>query len=284
MEHTHKSQHVLKVFIAALIWGSSGVFVKKLQLSPMVLAFIRLAFPTLILGTFLAYRHKKVYLPTNALLITASLLNAVRMLFYLFGFTYTSIGNAVIILYTWPIFATIYSAIFLKEKITRNHVIQLGLSFIGIIFVYMDKEFSFANKDFLGMTFMLLSGAVYSLSLIIYKKMAHSYSKSETLFYQNFAGSLIFLPFFILMRPFPSAGQITVACIYSALIGLIGFGLFFSALKHIKASTASRLAYLEVVSGVIFGIFFFHETLSWNTIIGGIFIITSTLLTSKSKD
>ena len=49
-------------------------------------------------------------------MLIASSINAARMFLYFIGFTYASIANAVIVLYTWPIFATLLGLMFLKEK------------------------------------------------------------------------------------------------------------------------------------------------------------------------
>ena len=45
----------LEVIIAAIIWGSTGVFVKFLALPPTTITFFRLAIPTLCLFIFLMY-------------------------------------------------------------------------------------------------------------------------------------------------------------------------------------------------------------------------------------
>jgi drug/metabolite transporter (DMT)-like permease len=42
-------------------------------------------------------------------------------------------------------------------------------------------------------------------------------------------------------------------------------------------NTASFLSYLEVISGVLFGVILFHESLSWNEIAGGTMIILSSV-------
>ena len=271
----------LEVIIAATIWGSGGAFVKYLNLPPTTITFFRLAVPTLFLFIFVAIKKMKIVKKDNKLMLFASSLNAIRMFFFFLAFTYTSISNAVIILYTWPIFVTTFSVIFLKEKIKRRNVLLLLLAFIGIIFVYFNKELSFANRDFLGMTSMLLSASIYSLTLVIYKKESQKYTKLETIFYQNLVGSLIFLPFLFINQPLPTITQTTVAIVYAILIGLVGYGLFFSALKKIKASTVSHLSYFEVLSGVLFGIFLFQEILTWNIVVGGLLIIISTMLLKK---
>ncbi|MEA2065169.1 MAG: DMT family transporter [Patescibacteria group bacterium] len=271
----------LEVVLASVVWGSTGVFVKYLNLPPTTIAFFRLAVPTLILGAFFLFKRTKLFHSKNKLILLASSLNAIRMFFYFVGFTFTSIGNAVIILYTWPIFATILSALFLKEKISKKNIVLLFITFFGIVLIYLNKEISFANKDFIGMSSMLLSAIIYSSTVVIFKKESNNYSKFETIFYQNLVGAIVFLPFIFINYPFPTIFQISVASIYAILIGLVGFGLFFSALKQIKASTASFLSYVEVISAILFGIILFNEVLTWNIVVGGLLIISSAIFIRK---
>ncbi|MBW6452110.1 MAG: DMT family transporter [DPANN group archaeon] len=167
----------------------------------------------------------------------ASFLNALRMFLYFVGFTYASVSNAVIMLYTWPIFAR-FSVFFLKEKIECMNIFLLFVSFIGIVIVYMGNGFSFLSKDFIGMSAMLLSACFYSMTIIIFKSESKKYSQFEIIFYQNLVGSFVFLPF--LFRGWSSLSffKVDIVSVHAVLVGVIGFGLFFSALKNIKVSTA----------------------------------------------
>ena len=159
----------------------------------------------------------------------------------------------------------------------------IGLAFLGIVLMYLNKNFSLSDHDFIGMGAMLISSLLNAVSMIVYKKEAHKYSKYEMIFYQNIIGAVVFLPFIFINSPKPTFVQINIAIIYAILIGLIGFSLYFSALMKIKVSTASFLSYMELVSGVIFGVILFHEKLTWNMTLGGLLIVASTLLLRKEE-
>lgn len=270
-----------QIVFATMIWGSTGVFVKYLALPPTTLTFFRVGVPTIVLGIFFGVKKVKLFRQGNKLMLLASLLNAIRLFFYFWGFTLASIGNSYIMLYTWPIFGTILSMIFLGEKISRKQIFLLVVAFIGIAVIFLDKEFSFQNDDFLGMLSMVLAAFIYSSTVVIFKKETNSFSEYETLFYQNFVGAIIFLPFIFINEPFPTLNQINIATTYAVLIGVLGFGLFFSALKKIKVSTASFLSYTEVVSGILYGVIFFDEVITWNILLGGSMIIMATILIKK---
>jgi drug/metabolite transporter (DMT)-like permease len=63
----------------------------------------------------------------------------------------------------------------------------------------------------------------------------------------------------------------------------LGFGLFFYGLRSVEASRASFLTYVEVVSGIFFGMVFFHERLSWNIVAGGSLVLLSALALSRKE-
>ena len=273
----------LEAIIAGIIWGSSGIFVKYLNLPPTTVTFFRLAIPTLILLLFFIFKKIKLFHGNNKLILIASTLNAGRVYLYTVGFTFASIGNAIIILYTWPIFTTIFSILFLKEKVPKRTFFLLFIAFVGTALIYLNKEFSFSDKNFIGITAMLFSALIYAFTVIIFKKESGKYSKYETIFYQNVIGSIIFIPFILINKPLPTLPQTSIGIVYGALIGLVGFVFFFSALKKIKASTVSFLSYTEVVSAIILAVIFFQETLTWNMIVGGLLIILATTLIKKEN-
>lgn len=271
----------LEIILATVIWGTSGPFVKWIDLPPTSLAFFRTAIPTLFLfGYFRVYRVPLFKGPIWIMLI-ASLLSSVRIFFYFTAYQYTSIGNAVIMLYTWPIFGTILSSWMLKEVIPPRNIFLLFIAFAGIVLVASRYEMTLSGGDFLGMCSMLTAGLLHAITVIIFKQQSEVFSRNETIFYQNLAGLFIFLPFLIINRPFPTVTQWAISPFYGLWIGVIAFGLFFEGLKRINASTASILTYFEVVFAVAFGVLFFNEVLTWQMVTGGILIILSTAFLKK---
>ena len=271
----------LAVVLATIIWGSTGIFIKYLNLPPTTIAFFRMVIPAFIL--FIYFKIKKVNLFRDSvkLILLVSSIGVVDMLFYFIAYTKTSIANSLITLYTWPIFATIFSAIFLREKLGVRNIFLLIVSFIGVILVYLGNSLSLTNKDFVGITSMLVSAALFAVMIIIFKKLSITHSNFEIIFYHNMIGAVVFLPFLFINRPLPTITQSGVAVVYALLIGFLAYIPYFFGLKYIKTSSISLLSYLEVVSGILFGIILLHETLMPNTIIGGVLIVGSTLLIKR---
>lgn len=266
------------VIASAIMAGSSGVFVKHLHIPATSISFIRTALPTFILGLVMLAAQIPFFRGNYRIMLVASVLNAIRMFCFFTAYLFTSIGNAVIILFTWPIFVSIFSVIFLNERISHRRLILLVLAFAGIVIVYTDKPFSFESQDFMGMTAALGAALAHALAVIIFKTESQNYSRIEIIFYQNLMSSFIFLPFIIFNEPLPTQNDLLIASSHAILLGIISFNFFFYGLQRLKASTASMLTYLEIISALLFGTFWMNEVITWNMVVGGLIIILTTAL------
>lgn len=270
----------LEVLTAAAIWGSAGVFIKLINLPASTVVSLRLGIASIVIAVYLITQRKSLARP-NSLMISASILNGIRSYLYFLAYSLTSIGNAVIILYTWPFFASFFGSVYLKERLGFKKIILLFLAFVGIVIMFSGKEITFENKDFIGMNVMLVSSAIYGLIVPIFKKGLTSHTRTETIFYQNIAGAILFLPFLFINKPFPTFTQVSTAAAYSLLIGIVAYIFFFNALRKIPTATASLLSYFEVISALAFGVILFKEQITLNMITGGILIITTSILITR---
>lgn len=273
----------LAIILGATIGASSGVFIKLLDLPATTITFFRMFIPAAVLLVYLLYKKTRLFRGNYPLMMLASGLNAARMFLFFIAFLYTTIGNAVIILYTWPVFAVIFSAIFLKEKVSWRTAMLIALAFAGIVIMYSGKEISFGNQDFIGMAAMLVSAIIFSITAVIFKKELVNYGKTETIFYQNLLGAIVFLPFLFINRPLPTPIQATVASVYGFLIGIVAFILFFYALKKLKMSHYSLFTYWEVPAALVFSAIFFREAITLDMVLGGGLILTAGILLRKGN-
>lgn len=272
---------VYAVILAAFIAGLNGILIKGMpSLTTGAIGWFRAGIPVLFLLPRLI-RNKGFKVEGNyKMLILASVINALRMYFYLIAFIYTSIGNAVVLFYIYPLFIPIIEFTLYKTRIRRNQLYLMLLAFVGIGFTYANKTFSFESKDFVGMLAALLAAVGYAFFVSLFKRQTQHCSRNQLLFYQNIAGAVLFLPFlFGIETAVPS--EIGVAVFYALLIGIVVFSLFFFGLKNLNATTAASLMYLEVLSAVVLSFFILKEELSWNTYVGGALILISSFFISR---
>ena len=268
---------ILKVIIASTLWGFTGVYVKEADHMPSTcFAFFRTLIPVLILLALIKSQKKKLLKGPWKWMLTASALNALRTALFFISFNMTTIGNAQITLYSWPVWATVLSFFFLGEKIAGFQWILLATAFSGVLVMLSSYGLSFTGNDFQGIAYMALSAFIYSVALTILKKHQAAYTAEETVFFQNIVSPFVFLPFVIYYAPDLTAKQVGISSFFGLMNGTIAFFLFFSALRDLKTATASQITYLEPFFGVTLGYLLYGERLGPLQLNGAALILGST--------
>ncbi|MCC4212992.1 DMT family transporter [Leeuwenhoekiella parthenopeia] len=272
---------IYAVILAACIAGLNGILIKKMPaLSTGAIGWFRAGIPVLFLLPGLIRANDFKVKGNYKMLLLASGINALRMYFYLIAFIYTSIGNAVVLFYIYPLFITLIESLIYKAPIKKAQIYLMLLAFTGIVFTYLNKPFSFESKDFIGMLAALAAAVGYAFFVSLFKRQTVHCNRNQLLFYQNIAGAVVFLPFlFGIENPVPE--QLGIAVFYALLIGIVVFSLFFFGLKHLNATTAASLMYLEILSAIIYSYFLLGEKLTWNTYLGGSLILISSFFISR---
>lgn len=272
---------VYAIILCALIAGSNGLLIKYMSsLNTGAIAFFRTMVPVVFLAPVLFNKTSPIFTGNYKKMLLASSINVVRIYLYLVAFIFTSIGNAVVLFYSWPLFVFIIEVVYFKKRLRTKHVLLLLLAFAGMVITYSTKSFSFENNDIVGMVAAVLSAMTYAVTVLIFKSESNNYSKEQIIIYQNLLGAFLFIPFLFFIPDAPF-NQLGVGVFYGFLIGIVVFKLFFYGLKHLEASTASSLMYLEVVSAIVLGYFVLDEKLTLSTVIGGALIITSSYFITR---
>ena len=271
----------LSALLAALVWSTNGVLLRLIGLPITTTAFFRSAVPTVIIILWYAWRGYRPSTDSLGIKAVASTLNAIRIPFFYYGFLQTTIANAMITVYTWPIFAAIFGRIILRERVSPARAALLFLAFSGIPLLYLDAGISGAEGSARGISALLLSAALHALIMVLLKRAKPGADRFESVLSQNFVSALVFLPFLWLPRPEYTVAIVGTAIFYGGFIGLVGFALFFNALHRIPAARATNIAYLEVVGATVLAWIIFGEVPGWNTLAGGTLIILSVFLSSR---
>lgn len=270
---------LLAVIAATALGGSSGLYIKMAGYSGFTLTAFRMIIPVLVLLPLIIKKRQFLGpVKERKKIWTASFLNVLRMLFFILAFKYTQMANAVVLLYLWPVFALVFGYAVSKKRPDFLEIIVIASAFAGVIIMNMHRSFSFGNRDFIGTVFMVISAMLLAVITLIFKSTLKNTGIAQTIYYQNFAGALIFSPFLISAFRAPSLTDAGLAVLYAVLVGLIAFALFFYALKKLPVFEYSAFCYMEVVFGIMFGILFLGEQPEINMLVGSVIIIGSSFL------
>ena len=254
-----------------------------------VMAFFRSAIPVafLLLLSRFSPRGIGLNIKGNRSLYTASTLNALRSLLFFQALILTDISKAVIMLYTWPVFAFLINTLLGREKATLTKVLLLCTTFSGIVLIYWQGfvNASLERRDYWGMSVMIVSAFFYSLTFVIFKEQGRDRNHYELTFFQNVVAVPVFFLFVLFRVLLAPGGQETgftatgigFASLNGLVIGIFGFLLYYKGMRQLAPSIASQLAYLEVVFASLWGIFLYHDQVSPGSLFGSILILGGAL-------
>jgi drug/metabolite transporter (DMT)-like permease len=186
--------------------------------------------------------------------------------------------------YTYPVFATLFSALYLKEKISLGKALGLFGACFGIAMV-MVASASGKTGITLGFGFweaFALAGAMIGgLTIVLVKKLQDTDSTESIFFSQCLVG------FWIVIVPAAAAPQNFgyQGCVLLLAIGLLaaaGQLVMTEGLRYISVSSGSVITLLSPVLNVAVGAMLFHESFPPLSMAGAVVLLASSGLSVMS--
>ena len=287
---------------AAIIWGATAPIMKlTLEEIPVFsLAFLRMAFASLILGLFilersdnissLIFKNLKIAKVDFSRFFWAAITGVtLNLTLFFIGLKLTQAILAAFLVASVPIFTMIAAHIYLKEKFTMRLIIASLVAFAGVAAIIGKVNGEFDSRALIGNILLLLATLSWVAHEIIAKKLLKVYDGSVVTFYSMAIGAVTFLPLFL--WEFVASPQWITNVTTKGFAGLI-FGIFFASLtaywawnkglKLLPASHAAFFFYLDPISGAILSMILLGEKLTPTLIIGG-FLIAAAVFMAEQK-
>lgn len=291
-----QTKGALLVMCAGLSWGTMGLLGKIIysttNIGPISLALYRLFFAIPIFAALTIINGYEVSLTRREVVLFAAFgfcgLTVFEALYFT-SFAYTTVQHAAALLYTAPAFVALLSWFILKEHLTRRKLVAVVLSVFGAFLVMgiVRGESLFASKTQIGDWLALGSGLAYSCWYIFGKILGKNREPAVTSLIALSFGALFLLPLTAGLEGIRIPNSL-LAWGLLAVVGLIpstlAYLFYLGGLKLIDATKASVFAIVEPLSAAVLAFVFFHEILSYDSLLGFILIISSILLVSRQKD
>ena len=191
----------LQVLLAALLWGTLGVFVTFLRqagFSTLQIVFLRAAVSVLLLGIFIFLRDRskfRIQLRDSWIFIGTGLIS-----FTLFtvcnqiAMRLCSLSIAAALLYTSPAFILIFSAVIFRERLTAAKLISIAVTVFGC-FLVSGLLTPGAVISGAGILAGIASGLCYGLYSIFGRFGVEKYDSLTVTFYTFLLAAAASLPF-----------------------------------------------------------------------------------------
>ena len=288
-----KKRAILMIVIAGIFWGTSGIFVHYLSphgFTSYQMTAIRAIVSTVCILTFALIKERAAFRvkPVDLLMflgIGASLFFTASL--YYTSMQLTSVSTAVVLMYAAPIYVTVFSVLFLKEKMTKLKLAAVACMLVGCCLVA--GVIGGLSFDGVGILLGVLSGVSYATYNVLTKiAMLRKINPVSVTLYGFLFMSLISL--FVLepqkVAEYASASPKTVIPLMIALgicTFVIPYFLYTLAMNELSAGTASALGIVEPMAATLFSVLIFHERLSLLPAIGILLILGAICMIGKAE-
>jgi drug/metabolite transporter (DMT)-like permease len=263
------SRGSLLILLAAVLWSFAGVFIKSLELHPLVITFYRSFFASLFFFFFVTRQGWGVSVPL--LVSVASYTAAIS--FFVWANKLTTAANAIVLQYTAPIFVFLFVRMFFREPIAKSNLLTLVFGMVGIAIIFAGSG---GAQDLQGVTVAAFSGFLFSIYMVNLRFL-RGFDPFVLTFANNLVCSLALLPL-AASRLSISVGQILALAIMGVVQLGIPYYLFSKGLQSISLQEASLIVLIEPVLNPIWVALVVGEVPSAHTLTGGGVILFSLVL------
>jgi len=286
-------QGTILAFTGILMFSTKSVLAKMaLSISDDILSvlFLRMAigFPIVAVITAVTWlKHKedvkKFYKEYIAVFFLAILGYYISSLFNFSGLRYVSASVERIVLFLYPTFVIILSAIFLKQKISRNQIIAIIVCYVGLLYAFSD-QLHLENTEMFWSGIFLIIGSAFTYSIFLTASNKYIPKIGPTMFTNI---GLLAISFSIFAHygiagkgsVFQLPTSFWVVCGIMSVIGtIIPAYLFNRAIKHLGASNVSILSCIGPIETMVLSSIILSEHITVIQIIGTSIVILGILL------
>lgn len=268
---------------ATFIYGFFGVLARVIGLNlPLFYqSWVRNLFQLFILGALVLAMRK--WVPVKTKDVKWLLLRTAGGLVGFFGsfiaFLYIPFGTTYFVFYAGSTMGGyVLGNILFHEKFNLKKIISLGLSVVGLLFIY---SVSFDMDKSVYVLAALLSGFGTSVWNTFSKKISDDYSALQLNLVDTVLTFAATLSLSLILKESwvaPEFSVIWLAMILFAVMFIMTGQLMVYGFSRLDVHLASLIMLTEILFGVIFGYVFFRESVTPMTLVGGLLIISAIVL------
>jgi drug/metabolite transporter (DMT)-like permease len=261
------------ILLCAVLWSTSGLFIKLVNWHPAVIAGSR----SFLAVFFLLAIRRKAERPEKILGLAASgFWYAATMILFVIANKLTFSANAIVLQYTAPIWACLLGWLYLKEKPYWEHWFSLSLVLLGMFLVFGNAV---AGGSLLGDCLALISGITFAANSVTLRGIKNG-GALDVMIFAHILCAVFSVPFFFIYSPEFTAGNI----LSILFMGIFQIGaasaLFVYGIRRVRAVQAMLTASIEPVLNPLWVLLITGEKPSFFVILGGLVIISAVVFSS----
>jgi len=275
------------IFLCAMLWSTSGLFIRLVDWHPMPIAGSRSLLAALFLLALRrlspsARAERRLGLKTGMspreapVLALCGLFYAATMILFVIANTMTAAANAILLQYAAPVWAALLGWAILRERPRRGQWAALALVGAGMLLVFSG---GLEAGSLAGDVLALGSGVAFAGNAVALRARRDG-NPMDILLFSHLITALASLPFFFLHPPEPTARSLLLI----AFMGIFQIGmasaLFAAGIKRVPVAQAMLICSIEPVMNPVWVMLALGERPSLPVIAGGAVIVAAVALSS----
>nr|WP_321248056.1 EamA family transporter [uncultured Psychroserpens sp.] len=297
MQKSNSKTLIIIAFIAIyVIWGSTYLLnkISVTELPPLFLAAVRFSIASVLI--FAIAKALKFSLKiTKKQLLNSTLVGFLFLVYgngvFVWALKYVDSGFGALLASTQPLFVLLLMRIMDNKKMKPKSLIGVALGIIGMYLLVSQQELVTNEETLLGifMIFTCVIGWSYGSVFVAKADVPKNYFVSTG--YQMGIASILLASASLLLgeewtSPLTWSPRVQLSMFALITVGSIGaFTAFNYLLKQVSTEKVATSAYVNPIVAMILGWYVLDETLSTQSIIAAIVLLTGVyFITSRKKD
>jgi len=272
----HKTKGAALIFAACGFFCIAGSLIKSgSYIGVYKLAFFRFFIGFCLIATAAMSGRIKLVFNNKKLLFLRGLTGGIAVFIGILSITKLGLGKGMVLVSTYPIFGSIFSAIFLKERLRMINFAALFTALVGIFFIAYEKGQDFTLLVLGKYELLAVLGAVIAGAALTLIRKLHDTDDSLAIYFsQCVVGVLL-----VIIPAFRSGMAIELKAGF-ILLGMgvtitIGQLLMTQGMRYVPVKIGSLLLLLDPVLCYIAGVVIFSEPVTLFRLLGSVLVIGS---------
>ncbi|MBS3917249.1 MAG: DMT family transporter [Deltaproteobacteria bacterium] len=280
---------ILAILILTLLWGFnySAIKISNEGISPVFASTLRSLIASICGAIYCLRKGEKLFHTDIRLFhgIVVGLLFGLEFACIYFGMLYTDSARSVVFVFLSPFVVAVGAHFFLKgDRLTLLKTLGLVIAFAGIVFVFYGKPKTAKPNMLLGDLLEITAGILWGATTLYIKRyMAGKVEPIHTFLYQLFFSIPILFVVSLILEPnwiYRIDPLILTSIFYqSVIVAFISYFIWFKLIHQYSVSRLSAFTFFTPIFGVLSGILFIREELTFSLMVGlplvsvGIFLV-----------
>jgi drug/metabolite transporter (DMT)-like permease len=203
------------------------------------------------------------------------------------GLNYIPAGLERIILFLYPTFVVLFSALVYKRKIAAQTGLALALSYSGMILVFIEQLSSAASAIWLGSALVLGSAVVFACFTMGSGVMTHRIGSTRFTAYTMTVASIATLVHFVIrhgITPIHFTAEVYELALIMAIFSTVLPAFFMNAgIRRIGAGKASIISTTGPIGTLVLAFIILHESVTISQLAGTLLVLAGAYRVSRIK-